>query len=190
MYHCAHKLPASAALRHHFTAVAPVLRNAPPTGGVDLTATCLRIRREVPIRVPGTLLCGHLREPQCFCPSRCNHVIVSRGSLQNIEPLGTHEMEASQLGLAACVSPVRGFHGGLSSGQEGVFDERHRGVAAVLACPWKQSAKHPRPRRWLLYERGVAGGNKVKVLEREGPPQCTPTLKKFSRELSSCCERN
>ena len=59
-------------------------------------------------------------------------MIVSRGSLQYIEPQGTHEMEVSELVLAACVSPVRGFHGGLSPGQEGLFDERHRGVSALL----------------------------------------------------------
>jgi hypothetical protein len=141
----------------------PVLRNAPATDGVDETAPCLRSRE--------TLLCG---QPQCLRPSCCNHDIVCRRTLQCIQPRRTQEMELSQLGLAACVSPVRGFHGGLPPGQEGVFDERDRGVAAVLACPWKQSAKHPRPRRWLLYERGVAGGNKVKVLEREGPLHSNP----------------
>jgi hypothetical protein len=102
----------------------PVLRNAPPTAGVDDTAPFLRTRN--------TLLCGHLNEPRSLCPSRCNHGIVSRGSLQKIQPEGTREIELSQLELAACVSPVRGFHGGLSPGQEGLFDERHRGVSALL----------------------------------------------------------
>jgi hypothetical protein len=61
----------------------PVLRNAPPTVGVDDAAPFLRMHF--------TLLCSHRREPQRLCPSRCKHFIVSRGgSLQNIQPHGTH----------------------------------------------------------------------------------------------------
>jgi hypothetical protein len=66
----------------------PVLRNAPVTGGVDDAAMFLRTR--------DTFLCGQLQEPQCLCPSRFKHVIVSRRSLQNIRPRRTGRRAGSR----------------------------------------------------------------------------------------------
>jgi hypothetical protein len=193
MYHCAATSPAWAALRHHFTAVAKfcggqVLRNAPPAGGVDDAAPCLRTR--------DTLRCGHLREPQCLCPSRRNHVIVSRGAMQKIQPHGTVEMEVSKLVLAACVYPVRGVHGVIPPRKEGVFEsERHLDGASV---PLEAESKTPAPAK-VVTIREESGGDQAKVLEREGPSRVHPTLKIFSRELSftllregerlTCCHR-
>jgi hypothetical protein len=141
----------------------PVLRNAPVTGGVDHTAPFLRTR--------DTLLCGHLHEPQCLCPSRRNHVIVSRGALQNIQPEGTQEMEVSQLVLAACVSPVRGAHGVIPPRQERV-SEGHRGVAALL-LPLYAESKPPKARDHGCYTRGEWRRSGVELLERESPSNPT-----------------
>jgi hypothetical protein len=141
----------------------PVLRNALFTGGVNETAPALRIR--------DTLRGGPFNEPQRFFPSRGNRVIVSRGSLQNIQPAGTQEMQISQLGLAARVSPVRGAHGAPPPRQERVA-ESHRGVSAVLAYPSTQSPQHPKaPKPVKLVDiRDWGGGGDTAKVPRVKPP--------------------
>jgi hypothetical protein len=106
MCHCARFFPAAPP----FHGGGPVLRNAPITGGVDLTAHCLRGR--------DALRGSPFHEAQCLSPPCRNHVIVGWGTLRNIQPLGTGAMEQTKLVLTACVSPVRGEHGVIPPRQE------------------------------------------------------------------------